>query len=74
MPQKKLNKEITYEKAMSRLEEIAALLESGSVSLDDSISLFDESVGLIAFCDKKLKTVRQKIEIVSSEPEEAEND
>lgn len=65
MPQKKSEKEKSYEEAISRLEEIAFLLERGDASLDDSVTLFDEAVSLIAFCDGKLKDVKQKIEAVS---------
>lgn len=74
MPQKKSEKEKNYEQAISRLEEIALLLESGEASLDESIALFDESVGLIAFCDQKLKDVKQKIEVVSGKTAEEKND
>ena len=35
-----MNEELTYEKAMNRLEEIVSLLEKNDVSLDDSIKLF----------------------------------
>ena len=44
-----MNEELTYEKAMTRLEEIVSLLEKNDVSLDDSIKLFEEGTRLTAF-------------------------
>ena len=38
------NKDLTYEQAMSRLESISDLLDNGEVSLDESISFFEESI------------------------------
>lgn len=53
--------EWTFEKAMTRLEKIVALLESGNCSLDDSLKLFEEGTKLTAYCSKSLKTAEQKI-------------
>ena len=53
--------EMTFESAMARLEEIVALLESGSCSLDESLKLFEEGTRLTAFCNEALKTAEQKI-------------
>ena len=46
---------------MKRLEEITSLLESGNLSLDDSIKLYEEGAKLSVFCDKKLKEAQLKI-------------
>ena len=53
--------EHTFETAMKRLEEITSLLESGNLSLDDSIKLFEDGAKLSVFCDKKLKEAQLKI-------------
>ena len=53
--------EMTFETAMARLEEIVALLESGSCSLDESLKLFEEGTKLTAFCSDSLKKAEQKI-------------
>ncbi|MBQ2391096.1 MAG: exodeoxyribonuclease VII small subunit [Clostridia bacterium] len=53
--------EHTFETAMKRLEEITSLLESGNLSLDDSIKLYEEGAKLSVFCDKKLKEAQLKI-------------
>lgn len=63
----KMSKEMTYEKAMSRLEEIVSLLESNNVSLDESMKLFEEGTKLTSFCSQSLKTAEQKITMLTKE-------
>lgn len=53
--------EMTFESAMARLEDIVALLEGGTCSLDESLKLFEEGTKLTAFCSDSLKTAEQKI-------------
>ena len=53
--------EWTFEKAMARLEQIVAALESGRCTLDDSLKLFEEGTKLTAYCSKMLKEAEQKI-------------
>ncbi|MCD7796905.1 MAG: exodeoxyribonuclease VII small subunit [Clostridiales bacterium] len=53
--------ELTYEKAMSRVEQIVNLLEGNDISLDESIKLFDEGTKLTAVCAEKLKQAELKI-------------
>lgn len=54
-------KKKTYEEAVSRLEEIVSLLESGNLTLDESIKLFDEGNKLSGFCYKTLNDARLKV-------------
>lgn len=64
MPAKK---EITFENALERLEEIVDMLESGDAPLDKSLSLFEEGVKLVKLCNEKLEcaeaSVKQLINI-----------
>lgn len=62
-----MKKELTYEYAISRLEEICALLEKNEVSLDESIKLFEEGTKLTSFCSNKLKEAEQKITKLTKE-------
>lgn len=62
-----MNEELTYEKAMNRLEDIVSLLEKNDVSLDDSIKLFEEGTRLTAFCSEKLKNAKAKITLAEKE-------
>ena len=53
--------QLTFEQAMTRLEQIVASLESGRCTLDDSMRLFEEGAKLTAFCQKALQSAEQKI-------------
>ena len=53
--------QMTFEQAMTRLEQIVASLESGRCTLDDSMKLFEEGAKLTAFCQKALASAEQKI-------------
>ncbi len=52
---------LTYEQSVRRLEEIVSKLEEGSLSLEDSMSLYEEGIALSKFCMKKLYDAKQKI-------------
>ena len=56
-----MNENMTFEQALTRLEEIVSELESGKCPLDQSLKLFDEGTKLTAFCSKMLKTAEQTI-------------
>lgn len=59
-------KEMTYEQAMTRLEEIVAKLESGKCTLDESMKLFEEGTKTAEFCRKALSDAEQKIQKLQS--------
>jgi exodeoxyribonuclease VII small subunit len=54
----------SFEKAIDKLEEIVALLESGDVPLEQAIELFQEGMKLSQLCGQKLEQVERKIEIL----------
>ncbi len=54
-------KELSYEQSMKRLEEIVAKLERESLSLDESLKLFEEGTKLADACNKALEKAEQKI-------------
>lgn len=56
-----MNKNITFETAMKKLSEIVAKLESGSLSLEESLKLFEEGTALSTHCYQKLEKAEQKI-------------
>ncbi len=55
-------KKLTFEAALTRLEEIARLLESGESSLEESLQMYEEGMQLIAFCNKKLTEAEAKVQ------------
>ncbi|MCM1114432.1 MAG: exodeoxyribonuclease VII small subunit [Clostridium sp.] len=62
-----MSDKLTYEEAISRLEEIVNMLEKNDVSLDDSMKLFEEGTKLTSFCSQKLKEAEQKITELTKE-------
>lgn len=52
---------VTFEKAAEKLEGIVKQLESDSISLDESLALFEEGVKLSRFCSQKLDEAEKKI-------------
>ena len=59
--------EMTYEQAVSELEEIISKLESGEASLDDSIALYSRGMELSKFCKEKLDAIEKKISSLSQD-------
>lgn len=57
-------KELTFEEAMQELEQIVNKLESGEVSLEESIELFQLGMKLSQACSGKLDEVERKIEML----------
>ena len=51
-----------FEKSISELEKIVSLLESGDITLDESIKLFERGTELAGECRKTLETAKQKTE------------
>ena len=54
-------KEMEFEEAMKRIDEISARLEDSSLKLDESLALYEEGVALVSLCRKKLDAAEQKI-------------
>lgn len=58
-----------FEDALSKLEEITRQLESGDLSLEKSLALFEEGVKLVKFCQKRLHEAERKIQILVKDKE-----
>lgn len=54
-------KEQTFEASIERLEAIVSQLEAGSVSLEESVKLYEEGLTLAKDCTLKLENAKQKI-------------
>jgi exodeoxyribonuclease VII small subunit len=59
-----------FETSIKRLEEIVHDLEKGDLPLEDSLKVFEEGMGLIRFCSKKLEEVEQKVTMLVKESDE----
>ncbi|MBS3976972.1 MAG: exodeoxyribonuclease VII small subunit [Syntrophomonadaceae bacterium] len=52
---------IDFEQALQRLEELVRLLESGELSLEESLKSFEEGIGLIRICNERLSFVEKRV-------------
>lgn len=60
---------MTYEAAVRRLEEIVTVLTSGTKPLEDSLSLFEEGVGLLRVADAALGGIEARArDLMSDSP------
>lgn len=59
----------SFENSLKRLEEIAELLESEEIGLDESIKLYEEGINLSKICFNKLKDAELKITELKSQLE-----
>lgn len=56
--------ELSFEKALERLEKIVEELESSDLPLEDALKRYEEGVKLARLCNKKLETAQKKVEIL----------
>jgi len=56
-----MNNELSFEKAMKRLEEIVNILESGNLSLEQALEAYNEGVKLSLYCNNKLEEAEGKM-------------
>ena len=56
-----MSKDRPFEQALEALEDRVRRLESGELSLDDALRLFEEGVELTRECHEKLDAADQKI-------------
>ena len=52
---------LSFEDALSRLDEIVRHLEKGDLPLGESLALYEEGTALIASCSKMLDEAEQKV-------------
>jgi len=54
-----------FEKDLERLEQIVEALETGGLSLDESLKRFEEGIKLARRCEKALTDAERRIEILT---------
>ncbi len=62
-----MTKEKKFEDKIKELEEIIEILESGDVSLDESIKKYTEAMKLVKECDSELKNIETKVNKIVAE-------
>jgi exodeoxyribonuclease VII small subunit len=53
-----------FEEALKQLEDVVAKLEKGELSLEESLRLYEQGIGLSRLCHQKLEEAEGKIELL----------
>lgn len=56
--------EMTFEKAVSRLEEITVKIEDPNTSIEESVELYKEAVTFIKYCTKTIDEAELQVKAV----------
>jgi exodeoxyribonuclease VII small subunit len=54
----------SFEESLKKLETIVEQLEKGDLTLEDSLKLFEEGIGLSATCKKELDEAEGKVQML----------
>jgi len=65
----KKSKQLNFEKALKRLEEIVQELEEGNPPLQKALALFHEGKNLGRLCNKELTGLEQKVQKILEDEE-----
>ncbi|MDD7966938.1 exodeoxyribonuclease VII small subunit [Actinomycetospora lemnae] len=63
-----------YEEARAELEQVVGRLESGGLSLEDSLALWERGETLARLCERHLAGARERVETVLGEAEGGHRD
>ncbi len=59
-----------FEESLGRLEEIVKKMETGDMSLEESLKAFEEGIKLARQCAKKLDEAERRVDILLKQEEE----
>ena len=57
-------KEMAFDAALKKLEQLVESLESGDLSLEDALKKYEDGVKLADFCTKRLSEAEKKVELL----------
>jgi exodeoxyribonuclease VII small subunit len=57
--------DLKFEDCLARLEQIVGALETGNLTLDDSLKAFEEGVTLMRHCARYLDEAERRIEVLT---------
>ena len=64
------NKDMTFEQALKRVEEITDLLSSSAVTVEDSVALYKEASELLVICSDRITSAKLEVDNVTVELED----
>jgi len=62
-------KDLTFEQAVKKLTDIVGKIENGQISLEQSLSQYEQGMELIKYCRGTLQKAEKKIEEISKNRE-----
>lgn len=65
---------LSFEEALSRLEQIVDELEDESITLDKSIKLYEEGIALSSMCTETLEEAELRIKNVAEQTDDNNNE
>lgn len=67
-------KNMKYEDAVKKLEELVQKLEKGDMTLDETVACYDEATKISGYCEAMLNNAKLRIEELRVSKEEDENE
>ncbi len=67
MPQAANDIPASYEVALHELEALVTRMESGALSLEESLTAYRRGAALVKHCQKQLETVEQQVRVLDGE-------
>lgn len=61
----------SFEDSLGELEALVERMESGELSLEDSLSAFERGIALTRSCQQALQAAEQKVEILTAKTADA---
>jgi exodeoxyribonuclease VII small subunit len=58
-----------FEEALGKLEDIVKKMESGDMTLEESLKAFEEGIKLARLCSRKLDEAERRVEILLKQEE-----
>ncbi|BAN68723.1 exodeoxyribonuclease VII small subunit [endosymbiont of unidentified scaly snail isolate Monju] len=65
------NDDISFEQALGELEALVERMESGELSLEESLASFEQGIALTRRCQQALEQAEQKVKILTSNTPDA---
>ncbi len=59
-----------FEEALGKLEDIVKKMESGDMTLEESLKAFEEGIKLARLCSRKLDEAERRVEILLKQEDE----
>ena len=59
-----MSNEIKFEEMLESLEAEVKKLESGNMSLDESLASFEKAIGLVKLCNERLETAERRVRLL----------